>query len=290
MSYNTEYPYIDPNRVNTDWQLNKIKEFETTLESWKTTIEEIEEAIKEFNKFDGRIAALETKTDAQGLQIASLESGLQAVRAAIVTIESNLLDMGERLNYLEDSYDSIIRVVDIKLATLKAELESTLEFETRERILADYELGVRLERLALSTATALEEFREELGKKEVTELYNPIAGRKLSLDANNRKLYVDLRDRGITYGQMLERPKTYRGLAKFRYKDLALKGGEIFKYIGGILSPITGKLELTRQSLSLLIGRISGSYTYEDFESKTFADLAALGYTYSQMMSYNPNL
>ena len=191
---------------------------------------------------------------------------------------------------MEDSYDSILRLVDIKLATLKAELESALEFETRERILADYELGVRLERLALSTAEALEEFREELAKKEVTELYNPSAGRKLSLDANNRKLYVDLRDHGITYGQMLERPKTYGEIAKFRFKDLALKGGEIFKYIGGAISPITGKLELTRQSLSLLIGRVSGSYTYEDFESKTFAELAALGYTYRQMMSYNPNL
>ena len=290
MAWNTEYPYQDPNRVNTDWQLNKIKEFDKKLDSWESIIEEIQEAIKEFNKFDGRITALETKADAQGLQIASLESGLQAARAAIVTIESNLLDLEERLNYLEDSYDSIIRVVDIKLATLKSELTAALEFETRERILADYELGVRLERLALSTAEALEEFREELAKKEVTELYNPIAGRKLSLDANNRKLYVDLRDHGITYGQMLERPKTYEELAKFRFKDLALKGGEIFKYIGGTLSPITGKLELTRKSLSLLIGRIEGSHSYGEFENKTFADLAALGYTYRQMMSYNPNL
>ena len=290
MAWNTEYPYIDPNRANTDWQLNKIKEFGETLKSWEATIEEIEEAIKEFNKFDGRITALETKTDAQGLQIASLESGLRAVRAAIVTIASDLLDSKERLNYLEDSYDSIIRVVDIKLATLKSELTAALEFETRERILADYELGVRLERLALSTAAALDEFREELAKKEVTELYNPIAGEKLSLDANNRKLYVDLRDHGITYGQMLERPKTYGQLAKFRFKDLALKGGEIFKYIGGALSPITGKLETTRQSLSLLIGRVEGSHSYGEFENKTFAELAALGYTYRQMMSYNPNL
>lgn len=289
MAWNSEYPYIDPNRVNTDWQLKEIKKFKATLENWEDTIKEIEEAIKEFNKFDGRITALETKTDAQGLQIASLESGLQAVRAAIVTIKSNLLDVGERLNYLEDSYDSIIRVVDIKLATLKSELTAALEFETRERILADYELGVRLERLALSTAEALEEFREELSKKEVTELYNPIAGRKLSLDANNRKLYVDLRDHGITYGQMLERSKTYGQLAEFRFKDLALKGGEIFKYIGGALSPITGKLELTRQSLSLLIGRVEGSHSYGEFEKKTFAELASLGYTYKQMMSYNPN-
>lgn len=290
MAWNTEYPYIDPNRVNTDWQLNEVKKFNETLKSWESTIEEIEEAIKEFNKFDGRISALEAKTSAQGFQIAALESGLQAARAAIVTIESNLLDFGERLNYLEDSYDSIIRLVDIKLAALKAELEAALEFETRERILADYELGVRLERLAVSTAAALEEFREELSKKEVTELYNPIAGKKLTLDNNNRKLYVDLRDHGITYGQMLERPKTYEELAKFTFKDLALKGGEIFKYIGGALSPITGKLELTRQSLSLLIGKAYGSYPYNDFETKTFAELAALGYTYRQMMSYNPNL
>lgn len=289
MAYNTEYPYIDPNRVNTDWMLNELKRFHETLEGWKSTIEEIEEAIKEFNKFDGRITALEATSSAHTAQIATLTSGLQSVKAAIVNIESDLLDLGNQVSYLTDAYDSIIRVVDIKLATLKAELEAAIEFETSERILADYNLGVRLEKLAGDTTRALEQFREELNRKVVQEVYNPIAAKKLELETNNRKVYVDLRANGVTYGQMLERPRTYEELAKFTNRDLELNGGKIFKYIGATLSPITGLLETTRQSLSLLIAKIYGSYTYGEFANKTIAELEALGYTYRQMMSFNPN-
>ena len=289
MAYNTEYPYIDPNRVNTDWQLNELKKFKETLDGWKSTIEEIEEAIKDFNKFDGRITALETTSAVHTAQIAALTNGLQSVKAAVVNIESDLLDVRNQVNYLSDAYDSIIRVVDIKLATLKAELEAAIEFETSERILSDYNLGVRLEKLAGDTTRAIEQLREELNKKVVQEVYNPIAAKKLGLEDNNRKVYVDLRANGITYGQMLERPRTYGELAKFTNRDLELNGGKIFKYIGAALSPITGLSETTRQSLSLLIAKIYGSYTYGEFSNKTIAELEALGYTYRQMMSFNPN-
>ena len=34
MAYNYEYPYTDPNRYNSDWLLNKVKEL---AEEWLQT-------------------------------------------------------------------------------------------------------------------------------------------------------------------------------------------------------------------------------------------------------------
>lgn len=283
MAYDNEYPYIDPNRHNSDWEINEIKRFKKKLEEWQVTIDTILEAIEEFNKFDGRITALES-------EMALVIPTLASLKAKVAEIASGYTDINERVLSLERSVDSILRIVDIKIQTLKAEVEASIQFEQNERILGDYELGVRISTLALNTSKAIEELRAELERKVPVDVYNPIKGERLDFDTNNRRVYTDLRYHGVTYGQINERPKTYAEMAKFRLKDLALNGGKIFKYIGGTLSPITGKLELTRQSLSLLIGKIYESFTYKDFNdaSVTIASLNSLGYTYREMMSYNP--
>lgn len=34
MAYNHEWPYVDPNRTNTDWEINQIKQFKIFLEDF----------------------------------------------------------------------------------------------------------------------------------------------------------------------------------------------------------------------------------------------------------------
>ena len=47
MAYNYEYPYTDPNRYNSDWLLNKVKELAAewlqTSQEWKNTEKEFQE-------------------------------------------------------------------------------------------------------------------------------------------------------------------------------------------------------------------------------------------------------
>ena len=47
MAYNYEYPYTDPNRYNSDWLLNKVKELAA---EWLQTSEEWKNTEKEFNE------------------------------------------------------------------------------------------------------------------------------------------------------------------------------------------------------------------------------------------------
>lgn len=47
MAYNYEYPYTDPNRYNSDWLLNKVKELAV---EWLQTSEEWKNTEKEFNE------------------------------------------------------------------------------------------------------------------------------------------------------------------------------------------------------------------------------------------------
>lgn len=55
MAYNHEWPYSDPQRANTDWEINKVKELENKVNL------KFDEAIKEFiianfNTLFGQIA------------------------------------------------------------------------------------------------------------------------------------------------------------------------------------------------------------------------------------------
>lgn len=46
MAYNYEWPYVDPNRHNSDWELNKVKELDARVTAAEQEIAEFEEAMK----------------------------------------------------------------------------------------------------------------------------------------------------------------------------------------------------------------------------------------------------
>lgn len=54
MAYNHEYPYTDPNRANTDWEINKVKDFSKFLDefikNYGGAYEELKKIIEDLNK------------------------------------------------------------------------------------------------------------------------------------------------------------------------------------------------------------------------------------------------
>lgn len=63
MAFNNEYPYVDPNRVNTDWMINEIKKFAEEMVSYKDDIIELRNNLEEFKqeiivKFDVELREL----------------------------------------------------------------------------------------------------------------------------------------------------------------------------------------------------------------------------------------
>lgn len=56
MAYNYEYPYVDPNRHNSDWILQYVREAKAFLESYKDRIDKLELKDKEL---DEQIAKLQ---------------------------------------------------------------------------------------------------------------------------------------------------------------------------------------------------------------------------------------
>lgn len=53
MAYNYEYPYTDPNRANTDWEINKVKDFgkflDDFIKNYSGAYEELLKIIEDLN-------------------------------------------------------------------------------------------------------------------------------------------------------------------------------------------------------------------------------------------------
>lgn len=53
MAYNHEYPYTDPNRANTDWEINKVKDFgkflDDFIKNYGGAYEELQKIFEELN-------------------------------------------------------------------------------------------------------------------------------------------------------------------------------------------------------------------------------------------------
>ena len=51
MAYNYEYPYVDPNRYNSDWLLNYVKQFEGLPEKLDELIKSLGTGIVQLSNF-----------------------------------------------------------------------------------------------------------------------------------------------------------------------------------------------------------------------------------------------
>ena len=97
MAYNYEYPYTDPNRYNSDWLLNKMKELEGRLDGI------LEEALKLTKEY--------------------VDSRLSEYQAQIVQIQKEIKAVSDRT---DDLSDEIVREV-LRLEGLISDAERYAE-------------------------------------------------------------------------------------------------------------------------------------------------------------------
>ena len=270
MSYNHEYPYTDPYRSNADWLINKVKEFEAELDSWKSTIEQLVAALSEINAFDERISALEEAT-----------SDLDSIRAQLAAIESNLSDAFIEIDKLADKISGITLNYDVVLSELERLASLFPVYLSLGHQYTDakvYELSVDVN----AHFFAIEREIEELKKTHITELLNPVRGSKNDLQTSYNMAYADMRDNAITDAEFFELGLTASQFAALgvRAKEFALNSRKIFK-LDYITAPISGLKKKISHAISELLEFIVGALTVNEFAGldMTCDEFAALDYS-----------
>ena len=186
MADNYEYPYTDPNRYNSDWLINKMKELERRLGGI------LEDALKLTKEYvDIRLSEYQA-------QIAQIRNEIQAVSDRTDEISEEMLQQVTRL-------EGLISDAERKAESLFiiANNRTDLQIErNNEYIFHEIEDNI------LSNITVINYFTGE--KVTVQEMFDYLA----SLHLQNAITYTELADKNLTYNALIEKNITYTELVK----------------------------------------------------------------------------
>lgn len=278
MAYNHEYPYTDPYRANSDWLLHKVKEFGETLDSWKTTIDALIEALKELEDYDRRITALE-----------NLTADYNEVRARVTALEKSMEDAFKDISKLDARIDAITVDYDLvlkeiaRLASLYRVFLKEAERYTDARILETYfDFNAKM----LNLQRQIDELKQHLPE----DLINPVRWTRNSLQKSYDLAYADMRDDALTNAQYAELGLTNSDYAAYGWSNLnfALHSRTLFKW-DYVFGAISGIKKAISNALSEIVTFILGTLTNDEYAALdiTNDEYAALDLTNEGYLLYN---
>lgn len=270
MAYNHEWPYTDPYRSNADWLINKVKEFGETLDSWKSTIDQLVAALAEINEFDDRITSLENAT-----------ADLPEIRAKLTQLQASLEDAFSDIAALDSKIDNITIDYDLVLAELARivglfptylkEANDYTDIKVSQSFIEIYQYIAELQRQI-----------DELKQLRPITLVNPIRGTENGLQSSYNLAYADMRDDCLTVAQFSELGLTSNEFDAYELNNIefSLHSRSIFKW-DYVTAPVTGLYKSISHALSELLNFILGSFTVTEFAALdlTSDDFDALDYS-----------
>lgn len=186
MAYNYEYPYTDPNRYNADWLLNKMKELEGRLDGI------LEEALKLTMEYvDNSIAIFET-------QISDIRQEMKMLSERDEEISAEMVRQVLRLEGLiSDAEQNAENLFIIANNRTDLQIKRNNEYIFRE-----------IEDNILSNITVINYFTGE--HVTVQDMFDYLA----SLHLQNAITYNGLRDKNLSYTELIAKRVTYTELVK----------------------------------------------------------------------------
>ena len=186
MAYNYEYPYTDPNRYNADWLLNKMKELEGRLDGI------LEEALKLTMEYvDNSIAIFET-------QISDIRQEMKMLSDRDEEISAEMVRQVLRLEGLiSDAEQNAENLFIIANNRTDLQIKRNNEYIFRE-----------IEDNILSNITVINYFTGE--HVTVQDMFDYLA----SLHLQNAITYNGLRDKNLSYTELIAKRVTYTELVK----------------------------------------------------------------------------
>lgn len=186
MAYNFEYPYTDPNRYNSDWLLNKMKELEARLDGI------VEETLVLTKKYvDSRLETYQSQIDSIRREILSVSQKTDALSAHVT---DEVLRLESKILEAEREAESLFIIANNRT---DLQIERNNEYIFRE-----------IEDNILGNITVINYFTGE--HITVQDMFNYLA----SLHLQNAITYNGLRDKNITYTDMVAKSITYTELVK----------------------------------------------------------------------------
>lgn len=279
-----EFPEADYYRSDLRKILKYVREINEYIKNYDEVIAELQQQLANIQGLYTRVDNLENAIkdlDSIRSDVSRLMSDVNRLKNTDDVLQSEINDLRSSLQDIDRRFREVYNYVDISIAAVNARwYKKWLQLQSIMNTQYTY---------LLYLIDELEDKFNDVISKLAHDVYNPIAHERLTFDNNNRMVYTDLRDDGMSYGELSARRFTYEFIrdAKWTHRIFSTKGRRYVTHSDvNLYSPVSGRYTNWSEALSNAIGFIFGTITYNELaeqqvtyaqmESLTYADLIRL--------------
>ena len=262
------YPDTNLHELDLSWILHEV-------ETLKSICEEIAKVVDELSPYVERFSELEEALHKLQVDFYQLEQLVKTYDDAIASLKTSanlhseqIAFIQAQLQLLEDDYEALFRLIDIKNRQLELKIDDKLDAIIAEFHADDNILRLQIKQMKNLLQAEIDNLNERVTRLEndsfPVDVKNPITGTRLSFDENNTHVYVDLgrltraKDVEIFEANMTDEDINNLNLTDY---EASMFGGKYFYHRFWTHSPLTGIYTSVHNCLSQLVGLILNSST-----------------------------
>ena len=259
-----------PHTRNYDSDLREliqiVREMDEYLASLETTIEQLEEALKDIPNMQNAIKVSQQIT----ADLPTIRSGIQTLKDADVLFAGQIAGLNGRLDVIDLKFDLVYEYIDK----------------------ADYLLLLKMNQYKIELQNQIDALREALAQID-TNTVNPWHEElgKIPLQKNIQLMYMDLADRvplAMEYSELGLTADEYASLELSAY-EYAVRGDKHL-HLHWVFSPVYGWKQEISNVLTSIVNAVFGTLSASDYSAldMTADEYASMDMTSEDYQRYNP--
>lgn len=242
-------------------------------------LNEVISALGEITDNDDEIKALAEKVNENILAINNLEGEYSEIHENLNVLQK---DYGETKQLVESLNDIITHLnlnIDAKINHIDAKFTGRIDTLQNDINAELYVIEGEIDKII-----------DTINKKYAIDVYNYSANRRLSLDRNNTKLYIDL-ENGISASEYETLNLTAEEYAKYAITALDyIKNASILLHYNWVYMPVSGHRQEISNALTELYNTLQGTMSEAEYETLalTAEQYKDLDLTNTDYRNYNP--
>lgn len=188
-----KYPISNLHELDLSWLIELVDNLEATLVEWESIINELQEGLKSLDEINANI-------DTINAEIADLDD----IRSELTTAVNDIENLKAAIERIDNDTDALYGLISSNFAILSERIDLSYERVHNQLELLKQAHNIDIQVLKVDIDEKYNYLLDLINQVRPVDVYNRVAGKRLSFDDNNFNIYEDLRYLGINNNTLYE--------------------------------------------------------------------------------------
>ena len=256
-----KYPITNLHELDLSWLIELVDNLEATLIEWESIINELQEGLKTLDDINAKI-------DTINAEIADLDD----IRSELTTAVNDIVNIKAAIERIDNDTDALYGLISSNFAILNERIDLSYERLHNQLELLKQAHNIDIQVLKVDIDEKYNYLLDLINQVRPVDVYNRVAGKRLSFDDNNFNIYEDLRYLGINNNTLYELSSNNEVASLVHnnrdyalFMKLRMKKNYIY-------SPLSGRKESHSNAISELAAITLGGISNADYYNYMLAN------------------